>query len=217
MLIRVFLFVVEASIILVCARAREVRLSAQMGGGTDHGHIHGDFRTRVWSMPGGPYCRPKHWKRNTAIAMVGVFLVCIPVAMVSAKLEVPVSRPPLVIYYFVCLAEFFLGGLMQLALSILIYCFFLRISPEMCLSMAFKDYQRNMIFSREYWKAYDSYSDKLIQVGDICSVLIIYLLYCEEKHQSNLRDMRVILGLNLPFLHKWLQAIVGCATLAELC
>ena len=64
-----------------------------MGGGGDHGHhgevAHGgDFRAKVWSMTGGPYCRPKHWKRNTAIAMVGVVLICIPVAMKSAELEV---------------------------------------------------------------------------------------------------------------------------------
>ncbi|KAK6926268.1 hypothetical protein RJ641_007987 [Dillenia turbinata] len=66
-----------------------------MGGGGDHHHGHGggegahggDFRTKVWSMTGGPYCRPKHWRRNTAIAMFGVFLVCIPIAMTSAKLE----------------------------------------------------------------------------------------------------------------------------------
>ncbi|KAJ4726988.1 Transmembrane protein [Melia azedarach] len=60
-------------------------------GGTDHGHAgegaHGDFRGKVWSMTGGPYCRPKHWKRNTAIAMAGVFLICIPIAMKSAELE----------------------------------------------------------------------------------------------------------------------------------
>jgi hypothetical protein len=65
-----------------------------MGGGADHGHghgdaSHGDFRAKVWSMTGGPNCRPKHWRRNTAIAMVGVFLICIPIAMKSAELEVP--------------------------------------------------------------------------------------------------------------------------------
>ncbi|KAF6148993.1 hypothetical protein GIB67_009612 [Kingdonia uniflora] len=63
-----------------------------MGGGGDHAHghgdaSHGDFRTKVWSMTGGPYCRPVHWKRNTAIAMVGIFLVCIPIAIKSAELE----------------------------------------------------------------------------------------------------------------------------------
>ncbi|CAN6711118.1 unnamed protein product [Malus baccata var. baccata] len=61
-----------------------------MGGG-EHAHgdgAHGgDFRAKVWSMSGGPYCRPKHWKRNTAIAMAGIFLVCIPIAMKSAELE----------------------------------------------------------------------------------------------------------------------------------
>lgn len=71
-----------------------------MGGGADHGHgegTHGDFRAKVWSMTGGPYCRPKHWRRNTAIAMAGVFLICIPIAMKSAELEVlsyPVSFFP---------------------------------------------------------------------------------------------------------------------------
>ncbi|KAK9910539.1 hypothetical protein M0R45_034496 [Rubus argutus] len=42
-----------------------------MGGGEHahgdgHGAHGGDFRAKVWSMSGGPYCRPKHWKRNTA-------------------------------------------------------------------------------------------------------------------------------------------------------
>ncbi|CAF1702980.1 hypothetical protein YC2023_037946 [Brassica napus] len=53
-----------------------------MGGGGG-----GDFRAKVWSMSGGPYCRPKHWRHNTAFAMLGVFLVCIPIAMKSAELE----------------------------------------------------------------------------------------------------------------------------------
>ncbi|RZC57484.1 hypothetical protein C5167_004785 [Papaver somniferum] len=59
------------------------------GGGAHHGEAasHVDFRTKVWSMPGGPYCRPVHWKRNTAVAMFGIFLVCIPIAMKSAELE----------------------------------------------------------------------------------------------------------------------------------
>lgn len=64
-------------------------------GGADHGHAgegaHGDFRAKVWSMPGGPNCRPKHWKRNTAIAMAGIFLICIPIAMKSAELEVSIN------------------------------------------------------------------------------------------------------------------------------
>lgn len=63
-------------------------------GGAEHGHgegAHGDFRAKVWSMTGGPYCRPKHWKRNTAIAMAGVFLICIPIAMKSAELEVLIT------------------------------------------------------------------------------------------------------------------------------
>ncbi|OIW01119.1 hypothetical protein TanjilG_25227 [Lupinus angustifolius] len=56
------------------------------GGAADHGG-NGDFRAKVWSMTGGPYCRPKHWKRNTAVAMFGIFLVCIPIAIKSAELE----------------------------------------------------------------------------------------------------------------------------------
>ena len=61
------------------------------GGGGDHGG--GDFRSKVWSMSGGPYCRPKHWRRNTAFALFGIFLVCVPVAMKSAQLEVHFLLP----------------------------------------------------------------------------------------------------------------------------
>ncbi|WOL04949.1 hypothetical protein Cni_G13672 [Canna indica] len=57
----------------------------EASGGADGGA--GDFRANVWSMTGGPYCRPKHWKRNTAIAMFSIFLVCIPIAM-----KLPSSR-----------------------------------------------------------------------------------------------------------------------------
>ncbi|CAD5326718.1 unnamed protein product [Arabidopsis thaliana] len=73
-----------------------------MGGG-EHGHgaEGGDFRAKVWSMTGGPNCRPKHWRRNTAIAMFGVFLVCIPIAKLSAKLEVYFIT--LVLHYFITL------------------------------------------------------------------------------------------------------------------
>ncbi|KAL4383881.1 hypothetical protein GQ457_15G018750 [Hibiscus cannabinus] len=66
-----------------------------MGGGEHGGHGHGpeDFRTKVWSMSGGPNCRPKHWRRNTAISMFGVFLICIPIAMKSAELEQRPHQP----------------------------------------------------------------------------------------------------------------------------
>lgn len=67
-------------------------LNGKMAGGGDHSHG-GDFRTKVWSMTGGPYCRPVHWKRNTAIALVGIVLVCIPVALKSAELEVSTFIP----------------------------------------------------------------------------------------------------------------------------
>uniref|UniRef100_A0A0D3DI81 Uncharacterized protein n=1 Tax=Brassica oleracea var. oleracea TaxID=109376 RepID=A0A0D3DI81_BRAOL len=65
---------------------RKKKKGDPMGGGAENGHG-GDFRAKVWSMSGGPYCRPKHWRRNTAFAMFGVFLVCIPIAMKSAELE----------------------------------------------------------------------------------------------------------------------------------
>ncbi|KAG6429513.1 hypothetical protein SASPL_107565 [Salvia splendens] len=64
-----------------------------MAGGGDHHHHHadgahgGDFRAKVWSMTGGANCRPKHWKRNTAVAMAGIVLICIPIAMKSAQIE----------------------------------------------------------------------------------------------------------------------------------
>ncbi|KAH9618241.1 hypothetical protein KSS87_001645 [Heliosperma pusillum] len=56
-----------------------------MGGGHVDGG--GDFRSKVWSMSGGPNCRPKHWRRNTAFALFGIFLVCVPIAVKSAQLE----------------------------------------------------------------------------------------------------------------------------------
>ncbi|XP_057847029.1 uncharacterized protein LOC131056782 [Cryptomeria japonica] len=60
-----------------------------MGGG--HGALpegkYPGYPTNVWTMTGGWFCRPKHWRRNTAIAMAGIFLVCIPIAMKSAELE----------------------------------------------------------------------------------------------------------------------------------
>ncbi|KAG6425682.1 hypothetical protein SASPL_116128 [Salvia splendens] len=63
-----------------------------MAAGGDHHHHAdvargGDFRGKVWSMTGGANCRPKHWKRNTAFAMAGIVLICIPIAMKSAQLE----------------------------------------------------------------------------------------------------------------------------------
>ncbi|CAH2069187.1 unnamed protein product [Thlaspi arvense] len=71
-----------------CGTDRFSDLGNKMGG-AEHGHggEGGDFRAKVWSMSGGPYCRPKHWRRNTAMAMFGIFLVCIPIAMKSAELE----------------------------------------------------------------------------------------------------------------------------------
>jgi hypothetical protein len=47
----------------------ESNAAAAMGGDHGGGHAGGDFRQKVWSMTGGPYCRPVHWRRNTAIAM----------------------------------------------------------------------------------------------------------------------------------------------------
>jgi hypothetical protein len=78
------------------------------GGGADHGHGgNGDFRHKVWSMTGGPNCRPKHWKRNTAIAMFGVFLVCIPIFKLSAKLEVSLSLSQFNSFFFYCCCDLY--------------------------------------------------------------------------------------------------------------
>jgi hypothetical protein len=78
-----------------------------MDGDHGGGHGAGDFRQKVWSMTGGPYCRPVHWRRNTAIAMFGIFLVCIPIAMKSAELEVYTTLPAIPSLYvsasFLCL------------------------------------------------------------------------------------------------------------------
>ena len=57
------------------------------GHGHGHGHYPG-YPSNVWSMTGGWYCNPRHWRRNTAIALSGIFLVCIPIAMKSIELEV---------------------------------------------------------------------------------------------------------------------------------
>ncbi|XP_021748424.1 uncharacterized protein LOC110714237 [Chenopodium quinoa] len=63
-----------------------------MGG--DGGHVGGgDFRSKVWSLSGGPNCRPKHWRRNTVFALAGIFLVCVPIAMKSAQLEQRPHQP----------------------------------------------------------------------------------------------------------------------------
>ncbi|KAJ7279836.1 hypothetical protein O6H91_06G015400 [Diphasiastrum complanatum] len=71
-----------------------------MGGGGGHavgsqGPYPG-YPTEVWSPSGGWYCNPRYWRRNTAIAFAGIFLVCIPIAIKSAQLEerpVPPIRP----------------------------------------------------------------------------------------------------------------------------
>lgn len=74
--------------------------------GHGHGHGGGDFRTKVWTMTGGPNCRPLHWKRNTAIAMAGIFLVCIPIAMKSAELEVCFYLPIIYLSILACFCYF---------------------------------------------------------------------------------------------------------------
>ena len=72
---------------------RALAPAAEMGGDHGAGGGGGDFRQKVWSMTGGPNCRPVHWRRNTAIAMLGIFLVCIPIAIKSAELEVRPCSP----------------------------------------------------------------------------------------------------------------------------
>ena len=52
-----------------------------MGGGGGHG-------VEVWTPTGGAYCDPKLWRRNTAIALLGIAAVCVPIAIASARMEV---------------------------------------------------------------------------------------------------------------------------------
>ena len=97
-----------------------------MGGGEHghgHGEAHGDFRAKVWSMSGGPYCRPKHWKRNTAIAMAGIVLICIPIAMKSAELEVSIY---ILIFVYQFLAFFCLFSDIKI-IRLMDFCIFLLI------------------------------------------------------------------------------------------
>ncbi|CAA2991891.1 uncharacterized protein LOC111396725 [Olea europaea subsp. europaea] len=68
-----------------------VHQSYPKGQNVDGAHD-GDFRAKVWSMSGGLYCRPKHWKQNATFAMFGIILFCIWIAMKSAELE---QRPHL--------------------------------------------------------------------------------------------------------------------------
>ncbi len=63
-----------------------------MGGGHrdvahDAAHYEG-YPKGVWSPTGGWWSDNKYWRRNTALALAGIFLVCIPIAMTSARLEV---------------------------------------------------------------------------------------------------------------------------------
>lgn len=68
---------------------RKGKIDKHGGAGAEHRQeVHGGFRTKVRSMSGGPYCRMKHWKCNTAITMTGIFLICIPITMKSAELKV---------------------------------------------------------------------------------------------------------------------------------
>jgi len=53
----------------------------------DAAHYEG-YPKGVWSPTGGWWSDHKYWRRNTALALAGIFLVCIPIAMTSARLEV---------------------------------------------------------------------------------------------------------------------------------
>ncbi|CAI7742007.1 unnamed protein product [Closterium sp. NIES-54] len=59
------------------------RNSHSMGGG---GGAPGGY-PNVWALTGGWYCDPKYWRRNTAFALAGIFAVCVPIALTSARLE----------------------------------------------------------------------------------------------------------------------------------
>ncbi|CAK9210442.1 unnamed protein product [Sphagnum troendelagicum] len=61
----------------------------------DAAHYEG-YPKGVWSPTGGWWSDHKYWRRNTALALAGIFLVCIPIAMTSARLEqrpIPPRRP----------------------------------------------------------------------------------------------------------------------------
>ena len=62
-----------------------------MAGGGHEGHGHGHYPgypTEVWTPTGGWYADPKLWRRNTFVAMAGIFAVCVPIFIASVKLEV---------------------------------------------------------------------------------------------------------------------------------
>ncbi|KAK9840385.1 hypothetical protein WJX74_008977 [Apatococcus lobatus] len=51
------------------------------------GHGVPDYPTGVWSPAGGWHADPKHWKRNTAVALVAIVAICVPVWRMSAAAE----------------------------------------------------------------------------------------------------------------------------------
>ncbi|KNA06701.1 hypothetical protein SOVF_178550 isoform A [Spinacia oleracea] len=64
-----------------CGSATDSTIGGEMGG--YGGYVDGgDFRSKVWSISGGP----KYRRRNSAFS--DVFLICVPVAMKFAHLEV---------------------------------------------------------------------------------------------------------------------------------
>ncbi|XP_056699908.1 uncharacterized protein [Spinacia oleracea] len=63
-----------------CGSATDSTIGGEMGG--YGGYVDGgDFRSKVWSISGGP----KYRRRNSAFS--DVFLICVPVAMKFAHLE----------------------------------------------------------------------------------------------------------------------------------
>lgn len=72
----------------VCVCVCEAFVAAAAMGGAPHDAHYPGYPTQVWSPTGGWWCHPKLWRRNTVFAFAGIFAVCIPIAMTSARLEV---------------------------------------------------------------------------------------------------------------------------------
>jgi hypothetical protein len=51
------------------------------------GDSHFSYPKGVWSPAGGWWADPKHWRRNTALAFLGIAAIAVPVFFKSAELE----------------------------------------------------------------------------------------------------------------------------------
>ncbi|KAM7276370.1 hypothetical protein ACFE04_018236 [Oxalis oulophora] len=55
--------------------------------GHDSHGAEGDYKMKVWSMTGGPNCRPKYWRSNTVFALFEIFLVHVALAVKFVELD----------------------------------------------------------------------------------------------------------------------------------